>query len=173
MATTRIRLQNNESRTLEAGTYRVSGGTGSESVILGSGATATFDNKVETVTLAGAIGSYTFERKGKSVVVKQGGAVVATIAAQTDADGTQVSFADVTASLVLNGRNLELGGNALSKTPSSLSADDIGAGGSAPAKGGPSLDLSDENRPVRISDVSTSSFGSSNSLRLHVIVVLC
>ena len=169
MTATPIRLLQDESRSLGAGSFKVSGGKGSESVALAAGAVATVDNKVESVSLPGGIANYTFERKGKSLLVKQGGSLVATIAAQADANGTQVAFADGAATLAVAGRDLQLGGKALGKAPLSLTVADIapgGAGGGMPSKSGPNLDLSEENRPVRISDATASSFGSSNSTRI-------
>ena len=166
MPTTRVRLQTGESRNIEAGTFKVTGGTGSESVTLAAGAIASIDNKVESVTLAGNIADYTFERKGKSVLIKQGGVTVATVAAQTDSDGTSLSFADVTGSLVLSGRDLLLGGATVGRTATSVPAEmaaETPSTGGTPSKSGPELSLSEDNRPVRVSDVSSSSFGSSNS----------
>lgn len=172
MTTTRVRLQTGEVRDLVAGNFKVTGASGTESVVLAPATVASIDSKVEAVTLPGEIGSYTFERKGKSLVVKSGGAVVATVSAQFDADGTSIQFADTRVALNVVGRDLELDGRILGRTPVMLTAagsgdsGDTGGAGATPDKGGPDLSLSEENRPVRISEVSASSFGSSNSTRI-------
>ncbi len=87
-----------------ADSFDVFGSTGNETAKILSGTEGVVVKaSIERVELSKAVAAYTFKVVGTNVEVYEGSTLVATVAAQSDADGTIVAFADGSAQMKLTG----------------------------------------------------------------------
>lgn len=106
----KIYLDSGDTFTL-SGAASVFGSTGTEKLIVNSGATGVVaDQNVERVDLAGASSAYTFQQSGNQLKVFSGTTLVATIPVQDDTDGTQVVFSNGSVSVKVAATGMTLGG---------------------------------------------------------------
>jgi len=106
----KIYLDSGDTFTL-SGAASVFGSTGTEKLIVNSGATGVVaDQNVERVDLAGASSAYTFQQSGNQLKVFSGTTLVATIPVQDDTDGTQVVFTNGSVSVKVAATGMTLGG---------------------------------------------------------------
>jgi hypothetical protein len=110
---TKIFLSSAESVTVSDSNVSVFGATGTEAVVvLGSGVTGlALDQNVERVQLAWPSTNYRYLHAGNQLKVyhADGATLLATISVQGDSDGTQLTFANGTASAKLSGGVMTLG----------------------------------------------------------------
>lgn len=97
------------------------GGTGTETVTLGSGATAnTFNGNVEAITLTGASTAYNYLQSGNTLKIYSGTTLVATAEVQDDTNGSQLTFSNGTYAAKLtagtSGPTMTIGTGAVSAT---------------------------------------------------------
>lgn len=105
-----IYLDSDDTFTL-SGAANVYGGAGVEKLIVNSGATGVTTNAtLERVDLAGASSAYTYQQSGLSLKVFSGTTLVATVAVQSDADGSQLVFANGSVSVKLSAAGMTFGG---------------------------------------------------------------
>jgi Ca2+-binding RTX toxin-like protein len=125
----RVILSNNETFTVFNSTASVEGGTGTETLLIGGTSSAvTVSQSIERVDLKGNVGDYTYQAAGNQVKVYSGGALVATITAQDDSNGTQVAFADGSAYLTVTALNAaSLGSAAIGTTAVAVSSSQVGS----------------------------------------------
>ncbi len=96
----------------------VFGQVGIEQVIVETGAVGLLvDQNIERVDLSANSNDYIYQQQGNRLLVSIDGALVATIPAQGDADGTQVVFADGSVFVTLAAGIMNFGGTAV---PSSI-----------------------------------------------------
>ncbi|MCW1430171.1 beta strand repeat-containing protein [Novosphingobium sp. JCM 18896] len=102
---------------LVSGNVQVFGGQGQEAVVLSAGVTGvTLDQNVDRVYLSGPASAYQFQQTGNQINVFSGGELVFKTAVQGDADGTQIVFANGTASVLVSNGAMSVGGVAVPTT---------------------------------------------------------
>ena len=134
----RVILSNNETFTVFNSTASVEGGTGTETLLIGGTSSAvTVSQSIERVDLKGNVGDYTYQAAGNQVKVYSSGALVATITAQDDSNGTQVAFADGSAFLTVSALNAAaLGSAAIGTTAVAISSSQVGSSFDTTTKSG-------------------------------------
>ena len=148
----KIYLDSGDTFTL-SGAASVFGSTGTEKLIVNSGATGVVaDQNVERVDLAGASSAYTFQQSGNQLKVFSGTTLVATIPVQDDTDGTQVVFTNGSVSVKVAATGMTLGGAtvpsaaAAAVTPTTIDATvTSGAGTSTGTTTGQTFSLTTSN----------------------------
>lgn len=175
-----IYLDSGDTFTL-SGAASVFGSTGTEKLIINSGATGVVvDQNVERVDLAGASSAYTFQAAGNSLKVYSGTTLVATIPVQPDADGTQVVFSNGSANAVINATTgaITLGGAAVTSTAAAVTPTTIdatvtsGAGTSTGTTTGQAFTLTTDSNSLSLSTGNDTVDGStSNSLNKDDAIV--
>ena len=115
----RVYLDPNESYTVHNNNTYVYGTTGNEIVTLSSGFTgAILDQNTESIMLPGDLNLYTFKQAGNTINVydASGSSLITTAPVQGDSDGTVLTFSNGSASVLLSGGVMKLGGVTVSTT---------------------------------------------------------
>ena len=97
----------------------VYGNTGNDTITIASGVTnVILDQNIEQVNFSDQSSIYTFKQTGNMINVydASGATLIAKAPVQGDADGTVLSFSDKTASVLLTGGVMTLGGATVSPT---------------------------------------------------------
>lgn len=120
----KVYLDSGENYTVASGSTSTSvyGNMGSETVVVQTGATGVvFDQNTETVSLSGAVSTYTFKQTGNIINVYSGSDLVFKAPVQDDADGTLISFAGTSYSAKMgSGGVMSLGNVTVSTTQGAL-----------------------------------------------------
>jgi hypothetical protein len=137
------------------------GNIGAERVLLNGLPNIAADQNIERLDFSDVLSNYAFQGQGNQVIVKRGGAVVATIGVQDDADGTQLAFADGSAELKIGGLGIfSLGGKPFGIDAMAFSQAELGAG----------FDASDKSA-IGVTVVTEMSQGDAALLRLVGIAI--
>jgi hypothetical protein len=106
----------------------VYGNTGQETLQIVGTPDVTIDQNIERVELDSTLVSYGFQQHGNTVAIRKAGALVGTIAVQSDADGTMITFIDGTVHFKLTGTTMFIGSQALSQESlSTFTAEQFGS----------------------------------------------
>jgi hypothetical protein len=122
--TAKIYLGSDDTFTVNNSGATLYGSSGNDAVTIVAGmSNVILDQNVERINLSGTAGSYTFKQTGNKINVYDttGAMLIVAAPVQGDTDGTLLGFSDGTASVLLSGGVMTLGGKIVSAgTPSAL-----------------------------------------------------
>jgi len=100
------------------------GGSGDDAISILSGVSGVvLDQNIERINLPSSVSTYTFKQTGNKINAydSTGETLILTVPVQGDSDGTLLGFSDGTASVILSGTVMTLGGKTVStSTPTTL-----------------------------------------------------
>ncbi|MBP9799453.1 MAG: hypothetical protein KBD39_04970 [Sterolibacterium sp.] len=112
-----------------AGAATVYGSTGTERVVIESGASGvTADANVERIDLAGASSAYNYQQTGNRLNVYSGSTLVLTTTVQDDGNGTQLVFTNGLVDVKIGVGGMTLGGATVSTTAGAVTPVTIDTG---------------------------------------------
>jgi hypothetical protein len=118
-------MGNNDKFTIVNSGASVYGGPGYDTVTISDGISGvTIDQNVERINFSGTASSYAFKQTGNKINIynSSGATLIATAPVQGDSDGTVLGFSDGTASALLSGGVMTLGGKTVSSTSAGVVA---------------------------------------------------
>jgi hypothetical protein len=123
----RVFLKNGDTYTVSNANTSIFGSTFAETLVLTNTATNTLVNSnVDTIQFEGNLVDYKFAIQGTNLLVTYNGSMLATLGIQTDSNGTELKFSDITTSVILTGLGVAtLGKSSLTSTANSYTKEQI------------------------------------------------
>jgi serralysin len=119
----KVFLGESDAFTVNSSGLSVLGGPGMDVVTIGKDVSnVVLNQNIESVKFSGSIGSYTFKQTGIQINVfdSTGAVQIANVPLQADADGTLISFTDISVSATMAAGVMKLGGWVVSATPTAM-----------------------------------------------------
>jgi hypothetical protein len=123
----RLFLSSGDNFAVSSANSSIFGSTFAETLVLTNTATNTLVNSnVDTIQFEGNLADYKFAVQGTNLLVTYNGSILATLGVQTDSNGTELKFSDITTSVILTGLGVAtLGKSSLTSTANSYTKEQI------------------------------------------------